>query len=719
MRCRYCSLATLMCLLYCSSVLTKTSIEHTLEKVQESKTNVETTTNIDTMVIEAPEVDLKVTDSQLAIKWSHVNNNKNNLTASFLNANNSMQNQKILQTQKIFPTQRNPVNFDDPVSLGLPPEIADEYIDNVNPPRIRLRSANLQFAETSSPVIQSGSLMIPTKVNYSKPRSKLRNLDLAVLLKAELDAKKAELDSKKLLFTPTPNLFALLPSVKAINPFEEGNYKTPDRQRNNIKNSYEQLNHQLMFNGATSTSNSNRITNNLSITTPSSTSFAPNFISTPSHNYNQPKNDYTKNDYKKNDFTKNKHDFQLNHNFNNYIEQMKETSSETTSFPLILTSANRIKNKTNWSLRANNQTTGSFNSNSSVIKELITGLQGDKENQPNEPFIVGNNFYTVQDYDYNINDNGSEKNIGKNDYNDFDYADNIPINTNVTLSDGYSDHPGATYRLTTERLAYILIGSCCALSILCLIVVAMSVRCRDMCDEYRSWKKAEKAAQRWHRHQYRLTAIPPDMSRYFRTSFQPSQEYNRSNLPLTHLPDSHVPLFGPTCCHCLNCSSSWLFRDAKRGVWGCTRGYYHPAPRGKLPFGAASTVNTFMPRHSTANHCDEADDTDSLNASELIDNRHAHNAYKHTYVDNSSNNIHGKRQPNQRHQQLRRIAQPNGNLNWLHSSELVDELHRKHCNVNGQNDQHEQSNINGLHHSRHHRNDNVVVWNNTNDERLI
>jgi hypothetical protein len=35
--------------------------------------------------------------------------------------------------------------------------------------------------------------------------------------------------------------------------------------------------------------------------------------------------------------------------------------------------------------------------------------------------------------------------------------------------------------LDTEKLAYILIGTCCALSVICLVVVVVSMRCRKVC----------------------------------------------------------------------------------------------------------------------------------------------------------------------------------------------------------------------------------------------
>jgi len=55
---------------------------------------------------------------------------------------------------------------------------------------------------------------------------------------------------------------------------------------------------------------------------------------------------------------------------------------------------------------------------------------------------------------------------------------------------------------------------------------------------------------------------------------------------------------GAQCCHCVNCSSTWFFKNVKQGDWCCQRGYFEPPKRNKLPFGAASTVNTFMAKDS-------------------------------------------------------------------------------------------------------------------------
>lgn len=182
-----------------------------------------------------------------------------------------------------------------------------------------------------------------------------------------------------------------------------------------------------------------------------------------------------------------------------------------------------------------------------------------------------------------------------------------------------------SYRLTTERLAYILIGTCCGLAVLVLIIVAMSVRCKDMCSEYRSWKNAEKAALRWHRHnRQRGAASGPypmlgrsrfNLPRYFRTSIDNAKlrptpmepPFSNGNglyadkalgniLHGSKAEGASGENSSRACCHCIDCSSTWFFRNDKHGGWCCQRGYYQPPRRTKLPFGAASSVNTFMPR---------------------------------------------------------------------------------------------------------------------------
>lgn len=221
---------------------------------------------------------------------------------------------------------------------------------------------------------------------------------------------------------------------------------------------------------------------------------------------------------------------------------------------------------------------------------------------------------------------------------------------------------GEPYRLSTERLAYLLIGGCCALSLICLLVVALSLRCRDMCDEYREWKSAEKLAlfnyryaqhqQQRHRQQrlklHELAAFgggrlrsessggsgsqllgsngggttPPTTNPQSGLLSDPSSGRNRhhatatesaavaasgnranksQNSPVCPINLSR-PIFGPSCCCCPNAamflakegaaaSTAAVTKSADMSVSNaCPRGYFHPCPRGRLPFGAASSL---------------------------------------------------------------------------------------------------------------------------------
>ncbi len=663
---------------------------------------------------------------------NHSNNEPNNVNLTDIHSRNSI----IVVKRLLNFLNKNQNRRED--DLGLPPDIADEYIDAVNPPKFRIPIQYGVQTYISSPIpplspylnrIHAGSSVVSTKMNYStplKPNELIRNIELATLLKAELDAKKAELDLTK-SYTPAPNLFALLPGgIKTDNPFLESNYKTPNR----VKISTISTNRPYIT--SANNLNNNRFNYNtgqfvysqgfpFQVSNPS---VKPTLSTTTPHSISILSVNPTKLTILRTTTTIRPVTNKVK------IKSVISSSSitTTTEIPVISsTVANTVKqNKSSdWSLRVNNQSI-EWSSESNESKNLIIGIRGDKENQSHEPFITANtvtnnNHNKVIDNDYEPENNKSNK----TDYNDY-YSDNTSLNPNYTVPDGFSDHPGATYRLTTERLAYILIGSCCALSILCLIVVAMSVRCRDMCDEYRSWKKAEKAALRWQRHQYRLAHHQQDLSRYFRTPVETNQDSN-GRITNGQISSAPAPMFGPTCCHCINCSSSWLFRDVNKGGWCCQRGYYHPAPRGKLPFGAASSVNTFMPRYAnnnTNNYCDEGEDTDSLNASDLIENHHIshHNRQQQHHFGERPVSPSANSRPIQvsRHQQLRRIAQPNGNPGWIQSSELVDELHKKHCNISHiSRDQIDHQNLNNFRsRNRQHLNENVVVWNN-NDERLI
>ena len=376
---------------------------------------------------------------------------------------------------------------------------------------------------------------------------------------------------------------------------------------------------------------------------------------------------------------------------------------------------------------------------------------------------------------------------------------------------GKEDQP---YRMTTERLAYILIGSCCALSILCLIIVAFSIRCRDMCDEYRAWKKAEKLAvyshlrynQQQHQqqsfpsHQYPLSTHVPHRHHASSNlqSVQQQQQQQQSQqrhhvmrmnagrnattsasgietlhdpygpneadsslLPLPPPPPLHHsstgvpggihhphsglmqqsntsrPIFGPSCCCCPSTSSNFTTARAAAATTitkrqsssdSCPRGYFHPTPRGKLPFGAASSLHQLFPAtgnnnrqqaagihlnphhhpsNSMSDHMEEGDSLDSV-----IDHDHAGSSphqectcSEPVYVDlapgqasqqqqhqrkKAATTVYKNHQSKNNHQQGSPHDGGGGggsssNPSWIQSSIIVDELHRKHANLRNHN----------------------------------
>lgn len=63
----------------------------------------------------------------------------------------------------------------------------------------------------------------------------------------------------------------------------------------------------------------------------------------------------------------------------------------------------------------------------------------------------------------------------------------------------------AKTKAPSDKLAFILIGGSCALSVVCLVLAAMSMRCQDMCDDYRTLRNAEKAAIKLQRHRLKYT----------------------------------------------------------------------------------------------------------------------------------------------------------------------------------------------------------------------
>lgn len=198
-----------------------------------------------------------------------------------------------------------------------------------------------------------------------------------------------------------------------------------------------------------------------------------------------------------------------------------------------------------------------------------------------------------------------------------------PVNDENDLMNnalGSADSPAnrESYRLTTERLAYILIGSCCAISIFCLIVVAFSIRCRDMCAEYKNWKNAEKLAlfnYRYQQHQqqqqrnhrlklHQMAAFGNLVSESNSSSSQLISGHSGSSGPpavnvgaVGALTNLSRPIFGPApccCCPTANLNNNNNNKDKKHSKQHNANDqanfHFHPCPRGRLPFGAASSV---------------------------------------------------------------------------------------------------------------------------------
>ena len=188
---------------------------------------------------------------------------------------------------------------------------------------------------------------------------------------------------------------------------------------------------------------------------------------------------------------------------------------------------------------------------------------------------------------------------------------------NNALGSASADSPSSreSYRLTTERLAYILIGSCCAISIFCLIVVAFSIRCRDMCDEYKQWKNAEKLAlfnyryqqhqqQQQRNHRLKLHQMAAFGNLVSESNSSSSQLISGSsnaavNQAVGALTNLSRPIFGPSCCCCPagtnvnnndNNNKKHNNNNNKISSNDQSNFHFHPCPRGRLPFGAASSV---------------------------------------------------------------------------------------------------------------------------------
>jgi hypothetical protein len=84
-------------------------------------------------------------------------------------------------------------------------------------------------------------------------------------------------------------------------------------------------------------------------------------------------------------------------------------------------------------------------------------------------------------------------------------ATTTQISTTKDIYEQTSDTMRPVTKSSNDRLAFILIGGSCVLSVVCLVLAAMSMRCQDMCDDYQSLRNAEKAAMKLQKHRLKFT----------------------------------------------------------------------------------------------------------------------------------------------------------------------------------------------------------------------
>lgn len=240
---------------------------------------------------------------------------------------------------------------------------------------------------------------------------------------------------------------------------------------------------------------------------------------------------------------------------------------------------------------------------------------------------------------------------------------------NSTTSPGQTKPPTKT---SSDRLAFILIGGSCALSVVCLVLAAMSMRCQDMCDDYRSLRNAERAALKLQKHRLRYTKNhqinrfnhdrsltgashtviedlnaqnhpldESDLDQFRNSKFlnnrsiqfnDPGHKNNNADLNIWNSSNCQLPL--SACinkelqsCKCSSClNQRWLYPDelltnSKHLSWLHPYYYMQHHPRLRPLFGAASSVGTFFPRR----HEDQSvHGGGSADAQILIDNQPSH-----------------------------------------------------------------------------------------------
>lgn len=215
---------------------------------------------------------------------------------------------------------------------------------------------------------------------------------------------------------------------------------------------------------------------------------------------------------------------------------------------------------------------------------------------------------------------------------------------------------------SSDRLAFILIGGSCALSVVCLVLAAMSMRCQDMCDDYRTLRNAEKAAIKLQKHRLKYTKNH-QVARFNNDSNNPvdvnmmddvntpgpislNEDYLRKQCLINDKPDrynsgqhcnresniwspSNCQVAIPTTliqrevCGCPNWHNRRMIVQKEGKVSESRRWLHHQqivqqGSRSKPPFGVGSSVGTFFPhKHSESLIHDEC----SSNPAILIDSQ--------------------------------------------------------------------------------------------------
>ena len=569
-----------------------------------------------------------------------------------------------------------PLTFSSPSPSVLPSPSESPFLSYSSSSSPAL-SSPLPYLPSSSPTPSS---LTGTTLGYHLTEDRYTSIDIRDLLRKELDervieqqkAKQQQHQQSTPLPSPSVNLFALLPpkkddldrlaSFNNPNKNHGGSSLSSTNKINGITNGHSRNPpgvNILVFKPNAPSKGANEESSNVPKNWGETFGLPPRIPLKPSI-YNEPSyKNLTRSppspiDSRHKTFTyhrggnANTNSNANNHNFNNndgfrvfsdkegghfginYITRNDETSSiSNRGKPSTSTTTTTTTSTTPPTTSKNNVTLLAVGGSGTVIKKVSDGIDYNdlNNNNINNNRPHGNN----QDrYDYDYEGHGIDSNGTGTSLPDQNGPDEAFVN-------------GEAYRLTTERLAYILIGSCCALSILCLIIVAFSIRCRDMCDEYKAWKKAEKLAMLNYRYQnsharQRLrsglpdTAITSGASRtgqggveanFFSHRALGEQDSNLSYPPIK----ASRPIFGPSCCCCPapgSSASAWH----GRGTETCPRGYFHPCPRGKLPFGAASSIQAFPRSHVPAAAVTNnfpSDEDDSLNAS-IIEESRVHGA---------------------------------------------------------------------------------------------